>query len=210
MTYKNKIVIIIPDYLPGCYIIERSDTMHKNMAKLITAYALVIIMTLSSAAPVFALTKEHIVSSGESLYVISSWYNSDVNSIKAANNEWNDTIYPGEKLVIPVNNNVSGNNSSFGNYSQDRYLIAKMIYAEARGESFEGQVAVGAVILNRVKSGVFPNTVAGVIYQQDAFESIYNGQFYDNEPDLEAFQAADAALSGYDPTGGALYHGYGL
>ncbi|SNX55084.1 N-acetylmuramoyl-L-alanine amidase [Thermoanaerobacterium sp. RBIITD] len=179
--------------------------MRKNMAKLVTAYALVLIIMLSSFKSVFAYAKEHVVSKGESLYIISNWYGSNVDAIKAANKSWDNTIYPGEKLVIPVNN-ITVNNSDTGNYLQNRYLIAKMIYAEARGESFEGQVAVGAVILNRVKSGIFPNSVIGVIYQPGAFEAVENGEFFNHDPDLEAFKAADAAISGWDPTGGALYY----
>lgn len=180
--------------------------MRKNIIKIIIVYIMVITVLTGSITSAYAYTKEHVVSKGESLYLISEWYGSDVNSIKEANGDWSNTIYPGEKLIIPVNNQNSPVQYGGENYFVDRYLIAKMIYAEARGESFEGQVAVGAVILNRIKSGIFPDTVAGVIYQPDAFEAVSNGEFFNHDPDLTAFKAADAALSGWDPTGGALYY----
>ncbi len=96
--------------------------------------------------------------------------------------------------------------SSSSNYtSSDLYLLAKCIYAEARGESYTGQVAVGAVILNRVKSSSFPNTVAGVIYQKDAFTAVSDGQI-NLEPNQTAMNAAQDAMNGWDPSYGCLYY----
>lgn len=93
-----------------------------------------------------------------------------------------------------------------GNYtSSDVYLLAKCIYAEARGEPYTGKVAVGAVILNRVKSSKFPNTISGVIYQPWAFTSVNDGQI-NLEPDEECKKAARDAMNGWDPTYGCLYY----
>ena len=89
--------------------------------------------------------------------------------------------------------------------SNDLYLLAKCIHAEARGESYIGKVAVGAVILNRVESPEFPNTVYGVIYQPWAFTAVQDGQI-NLEPDNEAYNAASDALNGWDPTYGALFY----
>lgn len=83
-------------------------------------------------------------------------------------------------------------------------LLARAISGEARGEPYEGQVAVGAVILNRVNSSKFPNTLAGVIYQSGAFDSVKDGQI-NMEPTSTALKAAQDALSGWDPTGGCIY-----
>ena len=83
-------------------------------------------------------------------------------------------------------------------------LLARAISGEARGEPYEGQVAVGAVILNRVNSSKFPNTLAGVIYQAGAFDSVKDGQI-NMEPTSGALKAAQDALSGWDPTGGCIY-----
>lgn len=84
-------------------------------------------------------------------------------------------------------------------------LLAQMISAEARGEPYEGQVAVGAVILNRIEHPSFPDTLSGVIYQKGAFTAIDDGQFW--EPiAASAYNAARDALNGWDPTGGAIYY----
>lgn len=85
------------------------------------------------------------------------------------------------------------------------YLLARIISAEARGEPYEGQVAVGAVVMNRVKHPSFPNTVAGVVYQNGAFTAIVDGQF-DQPISDSAYKAAQDALNGWDPTGGAIYY----
>lgn len=85
------------------------------------------------------------------------------------------------------------------------YLLARIISAEARGEPYSGQVAVGAVVLNRVEHPSFPDTLSGVIYQNGAFTAIVDGQF--NEPIADsAYQAARDALNGQDPSGGAIYY----
>ena len=87
----------------------------------------------------------------------------------------------------------------------DLYLLARMISAEARGEPYTGQVAVGAVILNRVRHPSFPNTISGVIYQPGAFSALYDGQF--DQPIADsARRAAQDAMNGWDPTGGAIYY----
>ena len=97
----------------------------------------------------------------------------------------------------------SGNSSSYT--SSDLYVLAKCIYAEGRGESYTGQVAIGAVIMNRVKSSKFPNTIAGVVYQKGAFTAVSDGQI-NLEPDNTAMNAARDAMNGWDPTYGCLYY----
>lgn len=97
----------------------------------------------------------------------------------------------------------SGTSSSYT--SSDTYLLAKCIYAEARGESYVGQVAVGAVILNRVRSTSFPNTISGVVYQKGAFTSVSDGQI-NLAPDKTAMNAAQDAINGWDPTYGCIYY----
>lgn len=88
--------------------------------------------------------------------------------------------------------------------SSNQYLLARLIYAEARGETYKGKVAVGAVALNRVRSSQFPNTLSGVIYQKNAFECVTNGSI-NNTPNSECLRAAKEALNGWDPTGGCLF-----
>ena len=89
--------------------------------------------------------------------------------------------------------------------SNDLNLLARIISAEARGEPYSGQVAVGAVVLNRVKHPSFPNTLSGVVYQSGAFTCLQDGQFYTNVSDT-AYKAARDALNGWDPSGGAIYY----
>lgn len=100
----------------------------------------------------------------------------------------------------------SGNSGGSGGASSSQVdLLARLISAEARGEPYSGQVAVGAVVLNRIKHPSFPNTLSGVIYQNGAFTCITDGQF--NQPVAEsAYRAARDALNGVDPSGGAIYY----
>ncbi len=90
-------------------------------------------------------------------------------------------------------------------YSKDVNLLAHLIYAEARGEPYTGQVAVGAVVLNRVRDSRFPSTIAGVIYQPGAFSVVNDGQI-NLQPNQTAYNAARDALNGWDPTYGCLYY----
>lgn len=111
-----------------------------------------------------------------------------------------------EALGMMEQANGSGSQSGSNGYTNsDTYLLARCIYGEARGESYTGQVAVGAVVLNRVKSPDFPNTISGVIYQKHAFTAVSDGQI-NLTPDQTAINAAKDALNGWDPTGGCLYY----
>ena len=97
----------------------------------------------------------------------------------------------------------SGTTSSYSD--SDLMLLARLIYGEARGESYVGQVAVGAVVMNRIKSSSFPNTMSGVIYQRYAFTAVDDGQI-NLTPDATAKKAAQDAMNGWDPTYGAIYY----
>ncbi len=100
----------------------------------------------------------------------------------------------------------SQNAESTGGFtSSDVYLLAKTIHAEGRGEPYTGQVAIGAVILNRVRDNGFPNTISGVVYQKGAFTAVDDGQI-NLEPNETAMKAAKDAIGGWDPSGGALYY----
>ena len=103
--------------------------------------------------------------------------------------------------ITGSSNNSTGTNSNSNNVT----LLAKLIYGESRGEPYTGQVAVGAVIMNRVKSSSFPNTIAGVIYQKGAFDAVSDGQI-NMEPDSTARKAAQDAINGWDPSYGAIYY----
>ena len=122
------------------------------------------------------------------------------------------TVYgkAGDQTLAAMGLSAGGGNSSNsggsgGASSSQVDLLARLISAEARGEPYSGQVAVGAVVLNRIKHPSFPNTLSGVIYQSGAFTCITDGQF--NQPVAEsAYRAARDALNGVDPSGGAIYY----
>lgn len=101
--------------------------------------------------------------------------------------------------------NSSNNNSGTTNSSTDLNLLARLVYGEARGEPYTGQVAVAAVVMNRVKSSSFPNTIAGVIYQSGAFDVVKDGQI-NMSPNSTAIKAAQDAINGWDPSYGAIYY----
>ena len=100
---------------------------------------------------------------------------------------------------------LEGTQNASGYSSSDITLLAKLIAAEARGESYTGQVAVGAVVLNRVSHPSFPDTIAGVIYQKGAFSCV-NDSNWSVEPNATSYKAAEDCLNGWDPSGGAVYY----
>ena len=109
-------------------------------------------------------------------------------------------------LEITKQEQVQASSANSGNTS-DVQLLARAINGEARGEPYEGQVAVGAVILNRVNDSKFPNSIAGVIYQSGAFTAVADGQInVPIDPSSTVVKAAQDALNGWDPTGGAIYY----
>ena len=127
------------------------------------------------------------------------------NAVKRFQQDRNLTVdgIAGDKTLSALN--ISDNDFSDGYSSADYNLLARIISAESRGESYVGQVAVGAVILNRIEHPSFPDTVAGVVYQQGAFSCLYDGQF--DEPVADsAYSAARDAINGWDPSGGAIYY----
>lgn len=111
----------------------------------------------------------------------------------------------GKKTLLYLGLGDASSVSSGGYSSSDVYLLAKVIAAEARGESYVGQVAVGAVVLNRVDSSSFPDTVSGVVYQKGAFSAVTDSN-WSVSPDATSRKAAQDAINGWDPSGGALYY----
>ncbi|MGI6065926.1 MAG: LysM peptidoglycan-binding domain-containing protein [Bacillota bacterium] len=156
------------------------------------------------------------VKHGDTLYLLSQKFGLSVASIKSLNGLTGNTIYPWQKLLI---NSGSGATATTGahtasvtasrsgsSYSRSEVLLlARLINGESRGEPYEGQVAVGAVVLNRVKSPLFPNTISGVVYQRNEFSVVNDGQI-NLTPSTTAIKAAENAMSGWDPSNGALYY----
>ena len=130
---------------------------------------------------------------------------SAVKSFQRKNGLTADGIAGKNTLAAMGINSSSNNSGSSSSNSSNLNLLARLVYGEARGESYTGQVAVAAVVLNRVKSSKFPNTVAGVIYQAGAFDVVSDGQI-NMTPNSTAIKAAQDAINGWDPSYGAIYY----
>lgn len=159
----------------------------------------------------------YVVKAGDTLWGIAQRFGTSVGQLKDINGLRGDLIRPGRRLILPqgasqpvmVQQAALGSRSQAHSYSQEDLMwLARAISAEARGEPFLGQVAVGAVILNRVESPRFPNTIKGVIFEAHGgvyqFSCVQDGSIY-QEPSESAIRAAKEALRGVDPTNGSLY-----
>ncbi|MGE5607182.1 MAG: cell wall hydrolase [Bacteroidota bacterium] len=154
---------------------------------------------MAFASPAMAWTYR--IEKGDSLFKLSKEFGTKVNTLQETNGLKSDLMLAGKTIWIPDAEAKPMQNSRGQN---DLYLLARLISGEARGESYQGQVAVGAVIMNRLDSEDFPNTVAGNVFKKGEFESVSNGQIWGTVTP-SALKAAKAAISGQDPTGGALY-----
>ena len=111
----------------------------------------------------------------------------------------------GKSTAAALGISLTGSVAAAGYNESETYLLGRLVHGEARGEPYVGKVAVAAVVLNRVKSPSFPNTIRGVVYQSGAFDAVSDGQIY-LTPDEDSLRAARDALNGWDPTGGCLYY----
>ena len=111
----------------------------------------------------------------------------------------------GKSTAAALGISLTGSVAAAGYNESETYLLGRLVHGEARGEPYVGKVAVAAVVLNRVKSPSFPNTISGVVYQSGAFDAVSDGQIY-LTPDEDSLRAARDALNGWDPTGGCLYY----
>jgi N-acetylmuramoyl-L-alanine amidase len=166
--------------------------MKKWMAALTAAMAVLIGQGAAEASTV------HEVRKGESFWILGQNYGVSINQLKQVNNKHEDMIYIGEKLVIPV--------SAFTGEEQD--LLARLVEAEAKGEPYAGKVAVATVVLNRVASSDFPDTVKEVVYEQaggsHAFTPVQNGTI-SNTPSNETKQAVAEAIASKGSGQGSLF-----
>ncbi|AZR74800.1 hypothetical protein BBF96_02740 [Anoxybacter fermentans] len=144
------------------------------------------------------------VKKGDSLYTLAREFNTTVAVIKALNNLESSIIRIGQQLILPTIGLTPKQVLAKTITPYELNLLARVVHGESRGEPYLGKVAVAAVILNRVLSPHFPNTIEDVIYQPGQFESVSNGQF-NLHPTPSAYKAAREALNGFDPTLGALY-----
>ena len=111
----------------------------------------------------------------------------------------------GRKTAAALGVSLTGTVSAALYRESELSILARLVSGEARGEPYIGQVAVAAVVLNRVRSDDFPDTISGVIFQPGAFDAVWDGQF-DMEPTASCIRAARDAMNGWDPTGGCIYY----
>lgn len=155
---------------------------------------------------------------GDSLFLIAQRFGTTIDQLKTVNNLTGDVIYPDQVLTVSSSNQVQAvkttettiNQTNTSNRimqvtEKEMDLLARAVYSEARGEPFDGQVAVAAVIFNRVKHNEFPNTIEGVIFEPWAFTAVNDGQFW-LTPNDTAYRAVEEALKGIDPSGGAIFY----
>lgn len=152
------------------------------MHKIIISFTLTVSLLFFGSSTTEAATN-HYVQSGDSLWKFANNHGISVYEIKIANNKTSDTIYVGQRLIIPAPITA-----------YEKRLLAQLVTAEAKGEPYAGQVAVALVVLNRVKSSQFPNTIHNVIYQTRQFEPVSNGTI--NKPaTASAVRAVNEALA---------------
>ena len=161
---------------------------------------------------------QYSIKSGDTLYSISRNYGVTVDALRKANGEWDNYIYPGQVLAIPAGSTavvqsptgtVAAPKAVVSYTANELDLLARLIRAEAEGQPYTAKVAVGAVVVNRVKSPIFPSTVTNVVYERSygyyQFTPVANGMI-NKVATQEDIKAAYDALHGNDPTRGALYY----
>lgn len=167
--------------------------------------------------------KEYTVKAGDSLYLIAKANGVSLDALRNANSKWDNMIYPGQKLVIPgtsvqapsASTTVTDPNkpilskSGVSYTAADVNLLARLVTAEAENQPYSAKVGVAAVVLNRVKSSLFPNSIYSVIYEKSygyyQFTPVQNG-FINKAASQDAIKATYEALNGADPTKGAIYY----
>ena len=150
-------------------------------------------------------TLEYRITVGDNLYDLAREFNTNIGVLRALNDlDLSDVIRLGDSIKLPIDNITPRELLSHTITDDEFELLARIIHGEARGEPYIGQVAVGAVVLNRVLGNYFPNDIHSVIYQSNQFCPVSDGQIY-LEPNRTAYRAAEEALAGNDPTRGAEY-----
>lgn len=138
---------------------------------------------------------------GDTLFRIARKTGLTTTRLRTANG-WISSVRIGQRIFIPTVTTTPASTARRGGV--DAYMLARLIHAEAESEPYTGKVAVGAVVINRLQNPKFPQTLAGVLYQPHAFEAVTNGRVYNN-PNIDSRRAAQAAINGWDPSGGAIF-----
>lgn len=171
--------------------------MSRNWIRVVAAAAFLFLLQ----GPATAASFNYTVVRGDSLFKLGQRFGVSATQLMRDNGLRSDRIIAGQVLVVPRG---SAAPAAPVRTSEDEHLLAQMIHAEAMGEPYLGKVAVGGVILNRVRSPLFPNTLRGVLFQPGQFQPVMNGSIW-RPPGAEALRAARDAAGGWDPSRGALY-----
>ena len=189
--------------------LTKENTIEKNNMKLNTAKNYSVRINKRAQLPEVNIPRSKLITyhigRGDTLFDLARSFNTSVGVIMALNNMESSIIRKGEQLLLPINNLSAHQILKKTIKEHELNLLAKAINGEARGESFIGQVAVGAVIINRVLSNYFPDTFTEVIYQPNQFSAVDDGQI-NLQPTSSAYRAARQAINGQDPTMGSLYY----
>lgn len=209
------------------YTVTKNDSLYKigllfnTSASTIKADNKLSGTTIYPGQVLYVQAGSYTVKSGDSLYLIAKRFGITVETLKKVNNKWDNMIYPGQKLDIPSTGSNTAANSTYAaktavsgkaviSYTQAELdLLARLVTSEAGSEPYAAKVGVAAVVVNRVKSEQFPDTISSVIYQKSdgyyQFTPVENGWI--NKPATQdAKRAALEALNGSDPSNGALYY----
>jgi len=187
---------------------ERYNTNVKEIRNLNNLYSDYLYIGQHLIIPVKNVQRQftYYVQPGDTLYKIASRYGTTVQNIRASNNLYTDYLYVGQRLFINLDGQSGGYQGNRLSVTEEELeLLARAVYSEARGEIYEGQVAVAAVIINRIFHPLFPDSIREVIFQPWQFTAVHDGQFW-LQPNQRSYQAAKDALDGWDPTGGAIYY----
>lgn len=181
---------------------DKRETEGIKLQKRILIILFVFLLTVLIVAAVSA-NWTYTVRRGDTLHRIARRVGVSVGTLRSWNGLWTNHLRVGQRITIPTQARTTGGRGG-SRAGVDRYLLARLVHAEAEAEPYSGKVAVASVILNRIESPKFPNTLAAVVYQPLAFESVANGRIYTN-PSAESIKAAGDAINGWDPTGGSLF-----
>lgn len=182
----------------------RKEKGKMRKVRLAVMFSVVFVLLFCSASPLLAAFT-HKVKAGDTLFFLSRKYGVPIASIKTANGLRSNLILIGQQLRIPTALSSSRSSTGYSYSREDIDWLARAVYSEARGEPYDGQIAVAAVILNRLQSGKFADNIKGIIFEPLAFSAVADGQIY-LTPNTMAYQAVREAIAGRDPSGGALYY----
>ncbi|MFT4143004.1 MAG: LysM peptidoglycan-binding domain-containing protein [Mobilitalea sp.] len=209
------ILLIQPVTTASAYTVKSNDTLTKisNRFKISTStiklHNNLKTTTLKPSQKLYIPVHKHKVLAGETLYKIATKYGVTLSALRTANNKWNDSVTTGQKLVIPGVKPMKGYDHVIKYTSAEVDLLARLIEAEAGGENYQAKLGVGGVVINRVQSSNWPNSISEVIYQKFGeyyqFTPVKNGMIK-KSASQDSINAAWATIFGSDPSKGAIYY----